>query len=157
MDAHILREWLSYDASSGEFVWRSGLRAGLIAGSRDAQGYWILCIRRSRIKAHRAAWILVYGCEPKGVIDHINGNRIDNRISNLRDVTTAINRENQQRARSDSATGLMGVTKSSNGKRFRAVLRIRGRHTYFGTFDSAQAAHEAAVAAKRVAFPTFQG
>ena len=149
---------VSYDAATGLFSWKAGnrrARAGTHAGGSAGQGYLCLSIGGVRCKAHRAAWLLTHGGWPEGVIDHINGIRSDNRLENLRAVSAATNRENQQRVRSDSSTGFLGVIKAGN--RYRACIRSEGRHIYFGTFDEPEAAHAAYLAGKRIHHSGFAG
>lgn len=154
-----LRLGFIYSLDSGLFVRAESARCsmfrGTLAGSTDAQGYRILTLRGLRFKAHRAAWCYVHGEWPVGVIDHINGERADNRIANLRCVTAAENRQNQRCARSDSRTGLLGVT--PRGAAFEAVIRSGNKRRSFGTFATPQEAHIAAIAAKRVLHPAFAG
>jgi hypothetical protein len=98
--------------------------------------------------AHRLAWMYVYGRWPaKGLdIDHINGNRQDNRIANLREVTRGQNMQNQRRASSRSTTGLLGVLRKS--RRFAAHITADGRTHCLGTFDTPEEAHRVYMDAK---------
>jgi hypothetical protein len=153
--ADIVRSRFDYDADTGKFFHRFGRCAGQQAGGNDGQGYIALVMGPYRVKAHRAAWAYCYGNLPDGPIDHINGDRKDNRISNLRIATPKANRENQHRARSDSATGLLGVL--VRGTRFVAVIKVDGRKQYHGTFGSPQEAHAAAINAKRISHSGFAG
>jgi hypothetical protein len=66
-------------------------KAGNESGWMDNCGYFIIKLNRKTYKAHRIAWLLTYGSWPEDQIDHINGNGLDNRLENLRDVS---NREN---------------------------------------------------------------
>jgi hypothetical protein len=76
-------------------------------------------------KAHRLAWAFVHGGFPDQHIDHINGDPSDNRLCNLRVADRSLNMQNQRHARSDSATGLLGVSK--NGSGWRAEIRVDGK------------------------------
>ena len=99
--------------------------------------------------AHRLAWLYVHGAWPTGQIDHINGDRGDNRISNLRDVTPALNTQNQRRAaRSNKSSGLLGVT--ANRGRWLAQISIGGKSRNLGRYATPEEAHAVYVAAKRV-------
>lgn len=87
-------------------------------------------------------WKIVHDVFPSGVIDHINGNPLDNRLDNLRDVTQAENLSNKHKAQSNNTLGILGVD-FINGK-YRARLRIPGKSTtHLGMFKSAKEAHEA--------------
>lgn len=155
MDADTIRGAFSYEPLSGEFRHLIGHRAGNLAGSVDAQGYVILCVKRQRCKAHRAAWLLTHGEWPCGVIDHINGVRSDNRATNLRDIDAAGNRQNQRAPRSDNRSGFAFVHIKKS--RFQAVIRVNGKHLRLGVFATAQEAHAVAVAAKRKHHAFFAG
>lgn len=104
--------------------------------------------------AHRLAWLFVHGHWPEADIDHINGDRSDNRIDNLRCVTRQHNLMNQRRPRSDNTTGYLGVCVDRARGEFQARLQVSGRVKHLGRFDNAEAAHAAYVAAKRRLHPT---
>jgi hypothetical protein len=88
LTAERLRKRLRYDAETGLFTRRVGsghAHAGDMAGSVHSTGYVRICIDGGRYTAHRLAWLYVHGVWPSGQIDHINRNRSDNRIANLRE------------------------------------------------------------------------
>jgi len=95
MDVQALRSRLKYDPISGVLTWRDGPAAGREAGTISSDGYRVIFISGKRVKAHRAAWAIHHGTQPKHQIDHINRVRSDNRIQNLRDVTNAENQRNR--------------------------------------------------------------
>lgn len=109
--------------------------------------YCVVNIAGRRIGAHRIAWVLSHGKWPDGVVDHLNGDTRDNRLANLRDTTPRVNCENQRRAHSRNPTGLLGVRQS--GSRYSALITVRGRCQYLGSFGSPEEAHEAYLTAKR--------
>ena len=123
-------------------------KVGQEAGSIDASGYIEVSIGGSAYKAHRIVWLHIHGVWPQGQIDHINGNRRDNRPGNLRDVPAFINCENQRFGRSDSSHGLLGVC-YFKGK-WQAQITVRGKQRYLGRFSSAKDAHAAYLNAKRI-------
>jgi len=146
-----VRAALNYDPNTGIFIWRErpDLRecigkgyAGKPAGSVSSR-YVCICIDGISYRAHRLAWLIVYGEDP-GEIDHINGDKHDNRIANLRVVTR---RENHftQRIRSDNETGFKGVKCDWR----RGVFYARIDDIYLGTFDTAKEAHAAYLEAKK--------
>ena len=155
-----LRELVDYNANTGLFTWavnRSNkTRAGSQAGSTRKDGYSVIEIYGRKYKSHRLAWLYCYGCFPKNCIDHINGNKSDNRISNLRDVTHSENLRNQKKPRSDNKSGFLGVCihKRINGEiKFGAQIRTDGKPTFLGLFDTPNEAHMAYMQAKRIAHP----
>lgn len=150
-----LREVLSYEPITGEFRWRASLgrrpvKAGDVAGFLR-NGYWTIGLDDRDYPAHRLAWLYVYGVWPTGQIDHMNGKRTDNRLANLRDVTGAINSQNQRRPRIDNTTGLLGVGYDKRRKKFRAQIQTNGVNRFLGRFSTAEEAHAVYLAAKRSA------
>ncbi len=150
MDQQRLRELLDYDAETGRFVWRQAnkrVKAGTVAGYVGNDGYVRIRASGTRFLAHRLVWFYVHGTWPAGEIDHINGDRSDNRIANLRDVSRLTNRQNMRRAQADNRSGLLGVSLTNN--RCKASIRSGGKNHHLGYFASPEAAHAAYVAAKR--------
>lgn len=117
------------------------------AGTPDYQGYLRLRLRGIRIAAHRLAWALHFNLWPDGEIDHINGDKQDNRIENLRDVPSFVNKQNLRSATKRNKLGVLGVHQRQG--RFRADISIDGAAKAIGTFASADEAHAAYLAAKR--------
>jgi hypothetical protein len=146
-----LHELLSYDPETGVFAWkkRTGrCSAGAIAGCQDDRGYVVLSIDGKRYYAHRLAWLYSTGQFPSKSIDHINGEKFDNRIKNLRDVNTQTNLQNLKKAMvTNKSTGILGVRKL-RGK-FLAQITIEGKETHLGTFNSAEDAYAVYLQAKR--------
>ena len=94
-----LREALDYDAKTGLLTWKvnrlNGILDGALSGCSDGHGYIQVKLWGRRFKAHRLAWALHYGTDPGSLqVDHVNRNRSDNRISNLRLVDAKGNRAN---------------------------------------------------------------
>ena len=144
-----------YDPETGVFRWRVGRRAvsaGDIAGSpalgRRGGLTWRIRVRGVRYAAHRLAFFYVNGRWPTCEIDHINGDAMDNRIVNLREVSREQNEQNKRRARKDSTSGLIGAMRNPRGG-WKSTIRTNGKRLYLGSFTTPQAAHEAYVAAKR--------
>lgn len=139
-----LRRCIGYSPETGEFTWlepRGRLRAGDRAGTWNDSGYLCIRIDGRPYRAQRIAWALMNGVWPEGQIDHKNGNTRDNRFGNLRDATR---RQNLLNRRGRSPTGLKGVCRGRKG-RYRAVIRLDGKQTYLGEFDTPVQAHAAYV------------
>lgn len=148
----VLRSRLSYDEATGQFVRKvtaGGQVAGSVAGTIKSAGHVEISVGGHVCKAHRLAWLYVYGEWPKGVIDHINGDRKDNRIVNLRDVSNAINLQNQRRAQRNSTTGVLGVSIDKATGRYRAQIQIAGAGKSLGRYASKDEARRAYINAKR--------
>jgi len=145
--AEAVRLLLDYEPVTGLLRWVSSHRfAGKKAGSLDRKGYRFVKVAYVDCKAHRLAWLLMTGEHPRGEIDHINGNRDDNRWSNLRDVDAAINRQNRRVALGE--IGLLGVSRCGRDT-FRATIKKDGTFFHLGTFTTPEGAHAAYMDAKR--------
>lgn len=143
---------LAYDQTTGIFTWkvaRGCAAKGTPAGAVMGNGYIGIRIDGVRYLAHRLAWLLIHGAWPQGEVDHINGNRYDNRIENLRDVPRSLNQQNQTRAQSSNKTGALGVSKADAKGRFRARIFSNGKQHHLGTFKTVEEASQAYVSAKR--------
>ena len=158
-DADLLRRMklrLEYDPETGLFRAAKGSRQGGNFGGqpgyKNPKGYHVLSVYGKAYKAHRLAWFYVYGVWPEGQIDHINGNRTDNRICNLRDVPQGVNMQNQRKAMRHSKSGLLGVTTTRKGT-FVSAIKKNDKCTYLGTFPTPELAHAAYIAAKRKLHP----
>lgn len=151
------RELFSYDPATGTVTRRTSrtsgggfyFNAGDLAGSLTSKGYWQVTVDRRSYGWHQLAWLITHGSWPVGQIDHINGDRLDNRITNLREVTAAMNAQNIHYARIDSKTGVLGVSWKSNCKKYVAQIQVNGRVLYLGLFDNTDAAHAAYLRVKR--------
>ena len=126
-----LKSLLTYDPDTGRFTWQTGRRAGHLADTTRVLGYAVITVKNRMYKAHRLAWLYVNGCWPKTQIDHINHDRSDNRIANLRDVTCAVNHQNRHR-NTRSAAGFLGVTWHKRDKRWQSHIEIGGKSIYLG-------------------------
>jgi len=147
-----LKELLHYDSDTGTFTWvdsRGRVASGDVAGSPQSMGYLSIRINGRLHLAHRLAWLYSTGEWPKYQIDHINGIRTDNRISNLRDVTANVNQQNQRRGQSGGKTGLLGVSLYKKTGKYRSEIMCFGAIKFLGYFDTAPEAHAAYVKAKR--------
>ena len=144
------RRLFSYDPLVGTFIRqvRAGQRGlvGMTAGAND-NGYIRIRILGSAFAAHRIAWAWVFGSDPNGFIDHVNGAKGDNRIANLRVVDNSTNLENLKGPRSDNRLGVMGVR--IRRSRYESRICVKGRSVHIGTFDTAEAAHAAYLLHKR--------
>lgn len=153
LTARRLRELFTYSEDSGVFsrrVAKDGrFHIGQQVGTRKDNGYLHFSIDGRKYMAHRLAWLYVHGEWPVGDIDHIDGNRANNRIGNLRAVSRAVNLQNLRAPKShNKSTGLLGAYRHESG-RFTSRIKVSGRDKYLGLFDTAEQAHAAYLAAKR--------
>jgi hypothetical protein len=154
-----IKTMLAFNPDSGTFVWKVGpsrsVNKGDMAGTVDHYGYVVIRVMGVRYKAHRLAWMICHGASScDGLeIDHLNGQRSDNRITNLRAVTRAQNQQNQRSPHKDSRTGLLGIYKVAGRSMWRASIS-KGRTTVrLGYFGTPGAAHSAYVQAKHQLHP----
>lgn len=138
-----VKECLFYDPDTGHFTWLvyKGARAkpGDRAGTAHNKGYVSIIIDDVAILAHRLAWFYTYGEWPKE-IDHINSDRSDNRLANLRKATKAQNAQNVA-GFSTNRSGFKGV--GLHNGRWRARIRANGRTHWLGHFPTKEDAYAA--------------
>lgn len=154
LTAQRLRDLLSYDQTTGEFRWSvrtsNRISIGNVAGNPLSTGYLQICIDGHTHTAHRLAWFYVHGVWPSGQIDHLDGVRTNNAISNLRDVPVTVNRQNLRHPKSNNkSSSYLGVTFSRRRQKWVAQIVVDGRHIHIGSFQDEQTAAKAYVSAKR--------
>lgn len=170
LTAQIVRELLHYDPETGVFTWLPRrlefFSKEMYAKTWNTQfagkearglsnGYLSIRVLNRAYWSHRLAWLYVHGQWPEGVVDHINGNRLDNRISNLRDVNDAINAQNIRTAPKKGSKTPLGVFFNQRKvlRKFSASINICGRTKHLGYFDTETDAHNAYLIAKRQHHP----
>lgn len=145
-----LRELLDYDPSSGVFTWRRSMRGparqGDKAGRPKPNGYLSIKVMQRDYYAHRLAFMWMMGAWPTAEVDHVNGDRCDNRWANLREATTSQNRGNTRRLDRNSS-GLKGVSLHKKTGLWRARLATKTLR-YCRTKEEAHAVYVAAAKAK---------
>ena len=160
-----LSEFMSYNGATGQFTRIAHCRSpisgrmsnqsklGTITRKPNAGGYMVISIFNKSCYAHRLAWLFIHGEWPNGAIDHINGNKLDNRTVNLRLCEAATNQQNIRAAKKGNLTGLLGVTPCNESARYIAAIMVDGRNIFLGRFDTPDLAHAAYLGAKRIAHP----
>jgi hypothetical protein len=153
LTAEQVREALTYDPETGEFRWRVSrgrARSGLIAGyshtKDDGRKYWVIGIGKRYIKAHRLVWLYTYGKWPAQDVDHIDGNGLNNKLSNLREATRSENCRNRG-ANCNGTSGYKGVHWHKRTKTWHARIMANGKSFFLGQFVEREKAHEAYVKA----------
>lgn len=153
VDVDRIKQVLNYDPQTGVFVWtaRTGNRVavGAEAGTVTLHGRVQIRIDGVTHYAHRLAWAYMTGESPRGPIDHIDGNPMNNAFANLRDVDDFINAQNRTKPDKRSKSGLIGAAWNDLNKNWRARIYTKGRTVELGSFDTAEEAHAAYVSAKR--------
>lgn len=138
----LLKELFNYNQDTGELTWKVrsayNVQPGAEAGSVSGQGYREVQIAGRTHKCHRLIWMMTYGNFPSTTdIDHINGDRADNRLTNLRLASRKQNPANRK-VPANSSSGFKGV--APHGKGFRAYLTVNGSRINLGTRSSAKEA-----------------
>ena len=147
-----LREMLDYDPESGVFVWKvsTSNRApvGSSAGTDHGNGYRVIAIDHCTHYAHHLAWLFIYGEYPNQEMDHIDGNRSNNKISNLRHGTHAQNMQNLS-LRATNKSGMTGVSWLKNYGKWEAYITVNYKKINLGYYDDLQEAGAAYLNAKQ--------
>lgn len=138
-----LKELLHYNPETGIFTRKTKVNRnkviGSIAGTTDFHGYVAITIDGKKYKAHRLAWLYMYGKFPDNCIDHINNITTDNRIVNLRDATLSQNQCNKK-INVNNSSGVKGVSWHKKMKKWRVRLYVNQKETNFGFFDDLELA-----------------
>jgi len=134
-----VRELFDYDPETGVLTWKQSLNnrapVGSYAGSIGADGYLGVGISKKRYRYHRIIWLWVHGYVPENQIDHINQDKADNRLSNLREVSQVCNMRNTGNAKNNTS-GVKGVTWWKKRKKWGASLMVNGKTRHLGIYDS---------------------
>lgn len=143
-----IRELLEYDPSSGILKWRkrtsNRVKVGGVAGVVGVNRYVYVAIDNRRLLAHRLIWLYVYGEWPTCQVDHLNRERSDNRLENLRLATESENACNGV-LRSTNTSGFRGVSldKRKTKKKWLAQIVKNGAQICIGYFATKEEAYDA--------------
>ncbi len=146
-----LTKILDYCPDTGIFTWKESRNSntaikGSIAGSYDKDGYIVIGISRKNYKAHRLAWFYCFKEWPEFNIDHINRDKQDNSLNNLRDIPQA---DNNRNVLVRSSSGFKCVSLHSSGK-YQASVRINGKSKYLGLYNTPEEANIAVLDYKKL-------
>lgn len=135
-----LKYALFYNEHDGVFTWinpssRNVKRGDVANCTNNRTNYKVIGLNRKRYLQHRLAWLYVYGEFPFGQIDHVNGIRDDNRISNLRAVTAQENLKNQK-IRVTNTSGFTGVNWHKPLKKWAVQINFNKKRIHIGVFST---------------------
>ncbi|NCH77582.1 HNH endonuclease signature motif containing protein [Cronobacter sakazakii] len=154
-----LSDVLSYSPETGVFKWKvkaGPCSPGSLAGSYNSHGYRLISVNHQRYFAHRLAWLFFYGELPDGFdIDHINGIRDDNRISNLRLATRSQNNMNSI-VSSKNKSGCRGVCFHKRDKLWHARVFVGRKAVAFKTFKDKDDAVEFVTSERAKIFGNYE-
>jgi hypothetical protein len=155
---------LSYDPETGIFTWKevgpeffktkkayltwNGRYAGTKAGNMDVTGYSRIGFRGKLHLAHRIAWLMMKAVWPEKLLDHIDGDKTNNMLSNLREVDSFENQRNCPK-RKDNSSGVTGVSFRKNSGKWVANISFDGKQKHLGYFDTKESAISARKKAER--------
>jgi len=151
LTAQQVRQMLIYNPGNGLLFWRrradypkswNARFAGKQAGNVTDHGYMRVRLNKRSYRAHRLAWLYVYGEWPDGEIDHINGDTLDNRIENLRVASHAENGRNRG-ANKNNTSGFKGVYWNRLAGKWVAQTKVNRQQIYLGTYETPEDAHAA--------------
>ena len=136
-----LKSLLQYDPRTGIFTWRKStakcVQVGMKAGHHAISGYYFIRIHGKNYRAHRLAWLYIFGQYPTSELDHINRIKHDNRICNLRAATISENRINTK-LHAHNTSGYRGVQYVYN--KWKAKIHYQKHQYYLGTYNTKEAA-----------------
>ena len=145
-----LKSILHYNQDTGVFTWKVSkaqrIKSGDVAGWVH-NGYTEIEINNKKYKAHRLAWLYVNGEIPKKLIDHIDGNRSNNKISNLREATHQTNSENYKMPRTNKS-GVKNVSWYKNFNKWVVSISVKKTKKTIGYFDDLEFAELVAIEAR---------
>ena len=145
IDVKRISEYLDYNSTTGVFTWRVKTKTSSInniAGRSNWRGYVSIWINASPYYARRLAWAICNGSWPVGDIDHINEDKSDNRISNLRVASRSENMFNRGRNKNNTS-GMKGVVFCKKTQKWRAQIMIDRRSVNIGRFKTKEEASSA--------------
>lgn len=146
LTAERLRALLQYSSETGEFTWLTDRnnrnRRGAVAGRVSQLGYVQIGIDGARYSAHRLAYLFVYGEWPAGDLDHIDQNKLNNRIANLRVASKCENQQNRP-IHKNNKSGFKGVFWHTQSGKWAARIGVNGKQRHIGVFDDPEVAYKA--------------
>jgi hypothetical protein len=158
-DAERVRQLFDYDPEAGQLLWKErpapNTKLGAVAGSVSGSGYVYVNVDKQSYRAHRIIWLWVTGEDPgSDLVDHIDGDRLNNRFANLRRASYSQNGANYKKPRRNTS-GYKGVSWSPTHGKWAANIRHQGRLRWLGRFDSTEEAHAAYLKAAAELFGEF--
>ncbi len=157
LTAEYVRAVLHYAPETGLFTRLRQMSATALVGDiaghcKASTGYWTIGLCGRYYQAHRLAFFYMTGEWPPHEVDHVDGDRANNRWANLRAATKSENLQNRSRPKKGSRSGFLGVSPRKYG-RWHAEIKFGGERRHLGTFNSAELAHAAYLEAKKALHP----
>lgn len=145
LTAELAKELFNYDSNTGAVSWRRSLnprriKDGSVILPQKGNTYARVGVGGKHYSLHRVVWLLTYGEWPDGLIDHVNGDPLDNRIANLRVVDHTQNRRNSRRPITNKS-GFKGVCFEKKPGKWRAYVYVARRRIHIGYYGTPEEAH----------------
>tara|TARA_R110000868_G_scaffold82690_4_gene233399 strand:- start:267 stop:758 length:492 start_codon:yes stop_codon:yes gene_type:complete len=156
MNFTLIRELFNYEPDTGLFTWRN--KPPQSRKQTDETGcntgrYFYVHIKNKNYAVHRLIWLHVYGQFPKDCIDHIDGNGLNNKLSNLREATIKQNSHNVKGPQKNGTSGYLGVWLDKRKNKWIARICVDGKKKRLGNYQTPELAYEAYITAKRELHP----
>jgi hypothetical protein len=139
-----LKELLQYDEHTGVFTWikptSNRVKAGSLAANCNTHGYLYARLDKKHYGAHRLAWLYMTGKMPKNLIDHIDGNPLNNAFANLREATQEQNLHNLKKSIKNTS-GYKGVHFHKSTNKWRAVVTVKNKPKHLGLYATPEEAN----------------
>lgn len=152
-----LIKYVDYDREKGQLIWKerdnpqfNAKYSGNPVGSKDSDGYLTTKIKAKTYKVHKLVWVFLYKKWADFEIDHIDGDKTNNRKHNLRDVSKSHNQKNASK-RKDNTSGCTGVTWNKAVKKWQSSLSHKKKRIHLGYFEDINDA----IKARKRAEPLF--
>lgn len=152
----LLNHLFEYDEETGNLIWKiqkRGTRKGSIAGTTNSEGYRVITVNYKAYKAHRLVYLMHKGYLPR-TLDHINNNRSDNRIENLRAVSAGQNQHNRK-LNSNNKSGYKGVSWFARDRKWSARIHLENKLVFLGYHNTPEEADKVVRAARKELHGSF--
>ena len=137
----LLNELFEYGKETGKLYWKVTRQRGNVGdevGCDNGRGYLVTRINNKNYKVHRVIFLMHKGYLPK-TLDHVNGDRADNRIENLRAVTRSQNQHNRK-LNKNNTSGYKGVSFDARLKLWKASICLEGKRIHLGSYKTLEEA-----------------
>ena len=155
-----LKEFLDYNPHTGIFTWkkrRPRITVGQEAGAANGAGYRCIQLNRKKYLSHRLAYYMYHAVDPsEKQVDHINCNKEDDRIKNLRLATNQENQRNMSSLRRNNTSGKTGVSWCKRSQRWRSSIAVDRKKICLGFFIDKEDAIQARIEAEKKYFGEFR-
>ena len=156
-----LKEFLDYNPDTGIFTWikgRQSIKVGQVAGKANGNGYLRIRFKGIKYFAHRLAYYMYHGIDPlEKLVDHIDGDKSNNKINNLRLASKSQNAMNRINLASDNTSGVTGVYWYKKFKKWIATIQVNKVYKYLGSFTNKEDAIKVRREAEIKYFGDFRG